>query len=207
MSEGGVPEESFGKAFPCLRAAVRWALIAHSPEHHLPPSHSEGWITLGEAPLWILWPSFVCANPLSTLRRLRGMDARSQAHFQADGEGPLLRRGPRSVCLLHSDQLRGPASCASLSEPGCRARGPRGRSAVPRPLWHLAQLPPRRSSPAPSDPRFLIPRLPPSSSRPLLGPASPGPERHAGVVDTWSTSFGLPGAPGRSPEPPSCCSS
>lgn len=127
--------------------------------------------------------------------------------FRRIGKDRSCWRGPRSLCLLHSDQLRGPARCTSPSEPECRARGPRGRAAVPRPLRHLAQLPPRRSSPASSDPRFLIPRLPPSSSRPLLGPASPGPEQHAGAVGTWSRSCGLPGAPGRSPEPYSCCSS
>ena len=155
--------------------------------------------SLGEAPLWILWPSLVSANPLSTLRHRRGMDAGSQAHLQADEKGPLLLEGAQEP-LLHSNQLRGPARCASPSEPECRASGPRGRAAVPRPLRHLARLPPRRSSPAPSDPRFLIPRLPPSSSRPLLGPASPGPERHAGAVGTWSRSCRLQGAPGRTPE-------
>ena len=108
VSEGGVPEEGFGKAFQCLGAAVRWAPIAHSSGHHLPPSHSEGWIT-GRLHSGSCGPASCPPTPLSTLHRRRGTDAGGQAHLQADGKDRSCWRGPRSVCLLHSDQLRGPA--------------------------------------------------------------------------------------------------
>ena len=51
-----------------------------------------------------------------------------------------------SVCstLTSSEGQR-----AERRQPGCRARGPRGSPAVPRPLRLLAQLLPRGSSPAP----------------------------------------------------------
>lgn len=131
-------------------------------------------------------------NPLSLCAAAGGMDAGSQAHLQADGEGPLLRRGPgASVCsTLTSSEGRRAARRHPSQDAGPAAPG---RAAVPRLAgtshsFHLsgARLRPRT-------PRFLNP-----GSRPPL-PALSWALPALGLRDTpgwWARGLGHAGSQG-----------
>lgn len=124
--------------------------------------------------------------------------------FRRDGEGPLLRRGP------------GASVCSTLtSSEGRRLRvATRARMQGPRPpgrqqfrsfgtshSFHLGGVT------CALGPQIPEPPAPALLFLPSPGPCQPGPERHAGVVGTWSRSCGPRGRPDGPPEPPSCCSS
>ena len=113
-------------------------------------------------------PASCPPTPLSTLRRCRGTDAGGQAHLQADGKDCSCWRGPRSVCLLHSDQLRGPARCASPA----RVQGSRPQG---KPSSSAPASAPRTTSTSGELACSLGPQTPDPPAPTLLFAPSPGP--------------------------------
>lgn len=95
---------------------------------------------------------------------------------------------------------RGPARCAWPSGPGCRARGPWGRAAAPRPPRRLAPLPFLGSLSAPQIPRSWAPAPrphPPAAGR--VGPA----EGLCYALGRRTRGLDRAGSRGRSDRPPS----
>lgn len=156
-----------------------------------------------------LYPGPAAPPCRGILRPSRVLEARLT--FRWMGKDRSCWRGPSSVCsTLTSSEVESTTRASALRIAiWARVQGPRplgkGSSSAPPSAprttstsGELARAP---------DPPLLAPRRPPPSSRPGPGRALRGPVRRAGAADTWSGSRGIPGSPGPSPQPHSCCSS